>query len=713
MADDSSPQNADITWDENGLPSSSQFDDIYFSKTDGIAESRYVFIAGNKLEQRWQHLKKDERFVIAETGFGTGLNFLLTWQAWDTHPKTDAAFLHFISVEKYPLRRQDLHKALTLWPSLNKYIEALLDAYPPQPTQGQYQLQFSAGKVTLTLCFNEASSALGELLPTEKPGPNVTAALTISDNAFASVNAWYLDGFAPARNPDMWQDELFDLMRLHSKPGTSIATFTAAGAVRRSLLRIGVSCEKIRGFGTKREMLIGEFGLTQSNTSNHDDAQPNNKPNQPVDHFRDYKQQKIDASPSWHICEHKASSRPKHCIVIGGGLAGCHTAFALAQKNISVTLLEKNTALATEASGNEQGIVYAKMSRQASPLNQFIHAALHFATRFYHTHNCYAEHGDACGVLHLATSPALEKQYRDFCQHFKDEPEFVTWLSAEQCKHVSGLTSQHPALFLPQTGWLTPAKVCQQLCEHPLIQVKLESEVDNIVQCQIGEDKHNGWEIQVKDQRHMADAVVLANAASAQQFSASKHLPLKAIRGQVTHLPANTVSQGLRSVICGDGYIAPAHKGQHCTGASFNLHHHDSALRADDHRDNLDKLLALSPNLHFPEHSPETLDGKVGFRCTTPDYLPIVGSVPDRDEMRRRFGFLRKKANAVIDDFGAYHSQLYINVGHGSRGLCYTPLAAAVLAAEISGDYLPIETSLYRFLHPARFIIRDLMRNKD
>ncbi len=719
MSDNKTPKHAHselthtshIIWDENGLPTSSQFDDVYFSKLDGIAESRYVFLQGNHLDQRWSELRDNDVFVIAETGFGTGLNFLLTWQAWEQHPNTKGAHLHFISVEKYPLSRADLSKALALWPQLASYAHALVKAYPPQPAQGQHQLQFNNENITLTLCFNDAHAGLSQLLPTEQPGPKIKTYLSNKTSNTPYVNAWYLDGFTPARNPEMWHEGIFDVMQLLSTEGTTVATFTAASAVRKSLARTGFNCEKMKGFGSKREMLIGKFVPAATQPAPHEQKQQ-----QPIDHFRDYKQQRVQASPSWHVSENYAA-RPKHCVVIGGGLAGCHTAFALAQKNIRVTLLEKNNALASEASGNRQGIVYAKMSLHPSPLNHFIHAALLFATRFYQQHQCYTSSGDACGVLHLASSPALRKQYHAFCQHFADEPNFVQWLDAEQCETVTGLHSHTPGLFLPQTGWLSPAALCEQLCQHPLIDVTLNSQVTALrhhsnLQNQ-NHHNHSAWEVTLGDHAVHADTVVLANAHSAKTFEASSHLPLKSIRGQVSHVPASTASQALRAVICGEGYIAPSQNGLHSAGASFNLHHHDSAMRTEDHRDNLAKLVALSPDLNFPELTPATLRGKVGFRCTTPDYFPVVGPVPDVEGMRDRFGFLRKKANAVIDQPGAYHPQLYVNVGHGSRGLCYTPLCAALLAAQISGDFLPIEASLHRFLHPTRFIIRDLMRNKN
>ncbi len=700
---------AHIDWDKQGLPSSAEFDDIYFSKSDGIAESRYVFLDANNLTERWNTLTDDSIFSIGETGFGTGLNFLLAWQLWAARENKNTAHLHFISVEKYPLKLGDLKKSLKLWPELNPFSEVLIKSYPPQPMLDIHRLNFPEHNVSLTLCFGEASEYFKQLAPISKAGPNVEQQDYGIGRCSPHIDAWFLDGFAPSKNPEMWNGDLFSAIKQLSNQHSSFATFTAASAVRKQLSEIGFTCRKIKGFGRKREMLIGNFSETEETHSIE-----NSKHSAPPTHFREYKHQKIEAEPAWHLNDRSELPPVKHCIVVGGGLAGCHTAFALAQKNINVTLVEKEPKIAQQASGNKQGIVYAKLSPYDSPLNTFNLNALLYATHFYNTQKLYERAGDQCGVLHLATSTTSKKQYQAFCQHFQESPQFAQWLDMTECGRISGVKSSYPALYLPQTGWLSPAEVCSHLIDHPKIHVVTGAELSKLERC------HQQWQVSLSSQEsggvdHLfGDAVVMANAYAASSLSLTANLPLKRIRGQVTHMPVNHRSQQLRTVLCGDGYIAPATNGHHCVGASFNLHSFDPEISSEDHQENLNKLAELSPELTRKEAATndDSLSGKVGFRCTTPDYFPLIGPAPDIEQMTTNFAFLSKKANAVIDSLGSYHPHLYVNLGHGSRGLCYTPLAAETLACLVAGHPLPISRALLKHLHPGRFLIRDLMRNK-
>jgi tRNA 5-methylaminomethyl-2-thiouridine biosynthesis bifunctional protein len=209
-----------------------------------------------------------------------------------------------------------------------------------------------------------------------------------------------------------------------------------------------------------------------------------------------------------------------------------------------------------------------------------------------------------------------------------------------------------------------------------------------------------------------ADAVVIANASAATQFSATSELPLKSIRGQITHVPAKYLAQTPATVICHEGYLTPSLSGA-TIGATFNLRDNEPGVRADDHLHNLQTLHAALPSVLA--QPPTTIDctalqGRVGFRCTTPDYLPIVGAVPDTDEMRLRFAALAKNAQRVIAKPGAYIPGLYVNVGHGSRGLTSTPLCAELLAAHICNEPRPLPRDLMQALSPARFAIRKLIR---
>lgn len=222
-----------LQWDKQGLPSSRQFGDVYFSKENGLAETDHVFIESQGLPARWQVAD----FHIAELGFGTGLNFLRTWQRWETDAPAGAV-LRFSSVERYPVKPEDLAKALKLWPMLKEYSSLLMNKYQPYGIEN-YTFTLSNGRrVELRVYWQEAAEAL----------PNI---------ADQDVDAWYLDGFAPKANPQLWTPEICNHIGRTTKLNGTLATFTAARAVKDRLAEAGFAMEKIAGYGRKREMLVG------------------------------------------------------------------------------------------------------------------------------------------------------------------------------------------------------------------------------------------------------------------------------------------------------------------------------------------------------------------------------------------------------------------------------------------------------------------------
>ena len=683
IATPSPTSTATIDWDENGQPISSQFGDVYFSKNSGIDETRFVFLHHNHLPERWKNLSANVVFTIAETGFGTGLNFLATWQAWCQHAPTTAT-LHFISVEKFPLARDDLERALKLWPELSKMAAQLLAQYPPVDARGFHRLNF--GQVQLTLIYADAIAGFSQLLPIAHAGPEVRKH-TCGFSEFAKANrvdAWFLDGFAPAKNPDLWTDELFQLIARLSHAHTTFATFTAAGIVRRGLATVGFSVEKVPGYGSKREMLRG--GFTGEDTPVHQSTS------------------KYD--PSWHLVE--TSTEPvREVAVIGAGMAGCHTAWALAQKGVRVTLIDQFEPGAG-ASGNPLGIVYAKLSHTAGTLADFNLLAYLYACRFYHAQGFFQSIGSACGVLQMPEQQAEhEAQLQQIAATFARSPELAQWLNNEEASARAGVPLTSGALFLPQSGWLQPQQLCRALADHPNIHLISGVRVKQLTQT--GSD-WDLWDAE-KNRITTANAVVVACAFSAQEITQTNYLPLKKIRGQISLAEANAKSAALRTVLCGEGYIAPAINGQHCAGASFVLRSDETEMSWEEHKHNLANSAALSSS--FTDLSVNDLNnGRASFRCTTPDYLPVVGPVAQADAMVETFAALRRDAKTNIDSPGAYHPGLFINVGHGSRGLAYTPLCAELLAGLIANHPLPLPRDLIQALHPARFLIRDLGRNR-
>jgi tRNA 5-methylaminomethyl-2-thiouridine biosynthesis bifunctional protein len=656
---------ADITWDDDCTPRSREFDDVYFHDTGAIEESEYVFLRGNDLAQRWKN-GGDSQFTIVETGFGAGLNFLMCWQAWREQAPSSAR-LHYISVEKYPLRLHELGQAHTAWPSLQSLSEELLSNYPA-PLPGRHRILLDGGRLTLDLVLDDACQALDQLQ--ELPGLH--------------VQAWFLDGFSPARNPQMWTQKLYDSMARLSQADTTFATFTAAGHVRRGLEAAGFRTTKETGFGPKREMLRGQFhGLEQS-------YQPHQTP--------------------WHIGP-TVTSRGRSAMVIGAGLAGSTCASALAKRGWSVTVLDAGD-IAGAASGNSQGILYTRLSHRPSELNDFSLHSYAFATRYYQalTHSGALEAGqdiDWCGALHLMDDLTQE---HPLWSTIKSLPELVRVLDADGARRLSGLSQCPGGLFFPTAGWVHPPAVCRALLSHPNITFLGQSSVASL------EQEQDCWLALAANGEILArsDIAVITTGASTQSWPQLEWLPLQLIRGQVSHLPSSGELEGLRTVICHDGYLPPARNGEHCIGATFDIGETDTSLREADHIANLTRLgralPGLTKSMQPAARAPNS--GRVGIRTASPDYIPIVGPVPEYAAFCEDYAGLRRNARQIIHKQGSYLRGLYVSTGHGSRGLTSTPLASELLASQICGETWPVDSRLCRALAPARFIVRDLARNR-
>lgn len=652
--------NAQLDWDDQGRPRSRVFDDVYFSDQSGLDETRYVFLEQNHLQQRFAALPEGGRLVIGETGFGTGLNLLCAWQLFDQHAAPGAR-LHFVSVEKYPLSRADLQRALGLWPELKPWADQLLAQYVAIH-QGFQRLVLDAGRVTLTLLIGDALEQLPQL--------------------DAQVDAWFLDGFAPAKNPDMWTAELFAELARLAAPGSTISTFTSTGWVRRLLNGAGFKMKRTPGIGHKWEILRGEFLGWPSQTP----APPAIKP--------------WFARPLAHRGERRA-------LVIGGGMAGCTTAASLAARGWQVSLLERHDSLAQEASGNPQGVLYLKLSAHGTALSQMI------VSGFGHTRRLlqHLQRGldwDNCGVLQLAFNSKEAARQAQLAAAF--DPQLVHQLDQQQAQAQAGIGLDSGGLFYPEGGWVHPPALCEWQARQPGIEILT---LHDALDLRKVDDQWQAFD----GERLLASApvVVLAGAAEVKRFAASAQLPLKRIRGQITRVPQTGSSQSLATVVCAEGYVAPPRLGEHTLGASFDFKSDDLTATAADHADNLALLAAISPDLaarlQASSLAPDTLQGRAAFRCTSPDYLPIVGPLADSPAFAEAYAALRKDARQTPDIACPWLDGLYVNSGHGSRGLITAPLSAELLAAWLDNEPLPLPRSVAEACHPNRFALRTLVRS--
>lgn len=644
---------AQLDWNDQGQPLSRQFGDVYFSRDDGLGETRHVFLAGNDLPARFAALPAGARLVIGETGFGTGLNFLCAWQLFDQLAPTDA-YLHFVSVEKYPLTAADLQRALALWPELAPWSGQLLEQYRAIHP-GFQRLVLDGGRVVLTLLIGDALQMLPQL--------------------DARIDVWFLDGFAPDKNPQMWTPPLFQELARLSAPGASLATFTSKGTVRRDLIEAGFAMRRAPGYGKKWEILCGRF-------EGHAPA----------------------AEKPWHARPPRPEVR--EALVIGAGLAGCATAASLAARGWQVTLLERHEAVAQEASGNPQGVLYLKLSAHGTALSQLVLAG------FGHTHRLlqHLQQGydwAACGVLQLAFDAPEAARQAKLAEAFP--ADLLHSLTREQAEARAGVALPAGGLFYPNAGWVHPPALCRQLASHPRIRLLTHSEALELRRVD------GRWQV-LNGERLLAEApvAILAGATEVRRFAAE--LPLKRIRGQISRLPQTTRSAELACVVCAEGYVAPPRGGEHTLGASFDFHSQDCAPTAAEHAGNLELLREISADLaerlDADRLDPAQLEGRAAFRCTSPDYLPIVGPLADPAAFAETYAVLGKDARQVPDSPCPWRDGLYVNSGHGSRGLITAPLCGELLAAWLNDEPLPLPRAVAEACHPNRFLLRKLIRGQ-
>lgn len=645
-----------LTWERGHTPFAARFGDIYYSREGGLAESRHVFLDGNALPQAWRN---KERFCITELGFGTGLNFLSTWELW-RRTRTPGARLHYIAVEGFPLTRAELGECLAPWDALKALGQTLLSAYP-EPQRGFHRVfpaveAIERGAVSLTLLFGEASEMLSELE--------------------AEVDAWFLDGFAPDKNPNMWRAEIFAEMARLSATGATAATYSAAGDVRRGLDAAGFDVTRVPGFGAKREMVRARYREREARPSS---LQP------------------------WFARAPQGPSRG-HAAIIGAGLAGTHAAAALARRGWTSTIIDRHTSVAAEASGNPRAVMAPRLTAAPALDGRFYAAAWRFVLAEREAPAQGVEHARV-GSLQLAIGDDAQR-FRDIVAAAALPSSFLAHVDAQDASDLSGLSLSSGGLFFPQGGWLQPRDLCGAL--------SLQSEM--LLGVEVTSLRHAGgrWQIADSGARVVAeaDAVVLANALDMKRLTAAAALPLVGRRGQVTLAPTTPRAAALRTVLLYGGFLTPAHHGVHAIGATFDhlaVEQSHVEVRAEDHVRNFESLTAVAPGLFEP--SPD-LGGFAGVRCTSPDHLPMVGPLPERDVYMGDFADLRHGHPWARYPNARYQHGLYVLTALGARGVVAAPLAAELLACQVTGDPWPLERDIVTALHPARFLVRELKRRE-
>ncbi len=568
--------------------------------------------------------------------------------------------LHFISVEKYPLTQADLRKALAAWPELAPLSQPLIDQWP-LPVSGCHRLLFADGRIRLDLWFGD----IKEMLP-QVPHP-----------ATGLVNAWYLDGFSPAKNPEMWTQDLFDDLARLARPDATLSTFTCAGFVRRGLIAAGFAMKKVKGHGSKREMLAG---------------------------VREGKVPQQSIAP-WYA---RPAGREGEVLIIGGGIASAMTALSLVERGRHVTLLCEDGEPASGASGNRQGALYPLLNGEHDALSRFYSLAFGFArNRLLALAKHHPVAFSLCGVTQLGYDDKSAAKLAKMSQG-PFPPELMHPLSAAEVEQVVGLPCDADGVSYPLGGWLCPADLTRAAIREAQASGRLEV-VFNAAVTRIAEEA-DGWRVESRDGRQWhAPNLVVAAGHQLPTLLPFAELPLYPVRGQVSHVPTTAGLSQLKSVLCYDGYLTPAHNGAHCIGASYGRNQTDLAYRTDEQEQNKARLQACVPQQRWPaEVDVSGAQARIGVRCASRDHLPVAGPVA------RLAALADHDVNAPADQQSALplHAGLYVLGALGSRGLCSAPLCGELVASEICGDPLPLAADLLEALHPARYWVRRLRRGK-
>jgi tRNA 5-methylaminomethyl-2-thiouridine biosynthesis bifunctional protein len=642
---------APLEFDPGGTPWSARHGDVYHTRAGGFAQARAVFMAGCRLPERWQGQRG---FTIVETGFGLGTNFLATWATWRDDPKRSRR-LDFVSIEVSPFSAADLLAWHAPGSEGHDLARQLAAAWPPA-IAGVHRLEFEGGRVVLTLVLGEFAAAAARLR--------------------LRADAFYLDGFAPSRNPDAWSPALMRLLaRLaadESGPAGAarLGTWTTARRVVDALAEAGFKVWKAEGFGGKRERLEGQF------------------------------------APRWTVRRRnppKAAIWPvRDVVVIGAGISGIACASRLAARGWQVRVIEAGPQALSGASGLARGAIHPLFARTETQLARLVRAGFLW--------QCAMAPSlvETTGHLHLADDARDAEGQSAALAELGLPVDHVHRVDAERASNLAGQSISVGGLYYPGAGALAPARLAS-------LQFEAHGERITLACGQAAARLVRGagrWQVLDAEARLLADASVVIIATGATALEVTLEGDDRAlvgdwdpVRGQLTAFEADSL-RGPACAVGGDGHCLPASEGQVWSGATYARGERSGEARSGDDETNRLRLARLLPGSGVA--GARVSARFVGVRAVASDRMPLVGAIADLAAVRADPQAWRA---AHLPDLPRIEG-LYACTAMGSRGLSWSGICAETVASLIEGEPPPLESDLLEAIDPARRLLDRLRHGR-
>ena len=531
---------------KNNTLFSEEFDDLYSSAKGAVAECNHVFIKGNNLNERFENLGENSKFYIGEIGFGIGINFLTTCKSWLDHTKQNQV-LEFYSFDKYLFRLSDFKTLNVSCPDLKEYISELERNYP-RNIQGAQKISLFGGRIILNLIIGEID--------------NTQEYIKLMDK----VDAWYFDGFSPAKNPDLWSIKLFKCIHKSCHENTTFSTYTSSGLVKNNLTESGFNHSRAMGFSDKRHMLKGTVDTQlKKNTSNTKVA------------------------------------------VIGSGIAGCVLSYTLAKKGIEVDLYEKSDSICSGASSHELLVTYPRLSAHDTAFGSFTLHSYIFATNFYK--QLKTDTWKKTGVIILNHDAATEKRQSSLLEKRADG-EIYRYIDPDEASELSGIDIKLNGLIYEDAGYILPEEMCKFLIESPKINIFTSSHIKSI------KKNREVFNLNIGKKKFEYHNVCVCAGSETANIVDIDGISIK--RGQVTHIESLDNISRIKLPICAKGYISPRVNNIHLVGSSYS-DSEDTDLSEEEHLYNLNNLkLVIDEEMNV-------ITGQTGHRAVSKDHMPVVG----------------------------------------------------------------------------------------